>query len=526
MVLRTLRPDKLVPAVQQYVAKELSDKFIVPPPFDLARIYADSSCTSPLIFILSPGSDPFASLSSFAAQKKKVIKPISLGQGQGKIAAEMIEEGKKTGDWVVLQNCHLAVTWMPTLERICEELAGDPESIKPDFRLWLTSYPSDKFPTAILQNGVKMTNEPPKGLKANIVGSYLTDPISSEEFFEGNANQPQNFKSLIYSLSFFHAVIQERRKYGPLGWNIPYEFNESDLRISVRQLKMFLDENDKIPFEALKYLISECNYGGRVTDDKDRRLITTLLADYFNEELLSNAEYRLGPDEKFRVPRLSENADFIEHINRELPAQIHPNVFGFHANADITKDINETNLLLESVLMCSSESGPGEGQSLEQVLDKLIQTILSDFPDQYHIADVTAKFPVEYTESMNTVLTQELQRFNGLIAILRSSLKDIRLALLGKIIMNAQLEAASKSLFNGKVPELWMKKSYPSLKPLGSYVADLKARLLFFQNWIDAGTPVLFWISGFFFTQSFLTGVLQNYARKYRIPIDEIQFDF
>ena len=110
----------MIPAVQNYVVAELGEKFITPPPFDLGKIYADSNSVSPLIFILSPGSDPFASLSSFAQGMKKTIKPISLGQGQGPVAEKMIQEGQKTGDWVVLQNCHLAVTWMPTLERICE----------------------------------------------------------------------------------------------------------------------------------------------------------------------------------------------------------------------------------------------------------------------------------------------------------------------------------------------------------------------------------------------------------------------
>ena len=305
LLLRTLRPDKIIPAIQKFIKADMGQKFIEPPPFDLLAIYADSINLSPLIFVLSPGTDPKTSLLKFSEQRNKHIEHASLGQGQGDKAKGLIMEAKAKGTWVMLENCHLAVSWLPELEKICEDNISEPKKVHREFRLWLTSYPSTSFPVSILQNGIKMTNEPPKGLRANLLQSFNTDPISDDAFFNG-CSKPFHFKKLLFGLCFFHAVIQERRKFGPLGWNIPYEFNESDLRISVRQLQMFLDEYpNKTPFDALKYLTGECNYGGRVTDDKDRSLILCILDDYYTESIF-NKEYTFSPSGLYFSPEIGK----------------------------------------------------------------------------------------------------------------------------------------------------------------------------------------------------------------------------
>uniref|UniRef100_A0A8C5VFT1 Dynein axonemal heavy chain 12 n=1 Tax=Microcebus murinus TaxID=30608 RepID=A0A8C5VFT1_MICMU len=523
IILRCLRPDKITPAITNYVTDKLGKKFVEPPPFDLTKSYLDSNCTIPLIFVLSPGADPMASLLKFANDKSmsgSKFQAISLGQGQGPVATKMIRAAVEEGTWVCLQNCHLAVSWMPMLEKICEDFNS--ETCNSSFRLWLTMLSAFiSIPATFLKYFCYSPC-----LRLNLLQSYLTDPVSDPEFFKGCQGKELAWEKLLFGVCFFHALVQERKKFGPLGWNIPYGFNESDLRISIRQLQLFINEYDTIPFEAISYLTGECNYGGRVTDDWDRRLLLTMLADFYNLHIIENPHYKFSPSGNYFAPPKGTYDDYIEFI-KKLPFTQHPEIFGLHENVDISKDLQQTKILFESLLLTQGGSKQtGASGSTDQMLLEITKDILNKLPYDFDIEAALIKYPVRYEESMNTVLVQEMERFNNLIRTIRKTLLDLEKAIKGVVVMDSALEALSGSLLVGKVPEIWAKRSYPSLKPLGSYITDFLARLRFLQVWCNSGKPCVFWLSGFFFTQAFLTGAMQNYARKYTTPIDLLGYEF
>ena len=126
----------------------------------------------------------------------------------------------------------------------------------------------------------------------------------------------------------------------------------------------------------------------------------------------------------------------------------------------------------------------------------------------------------------HTVLTQEVIRFNNLIKVFNRTLADLLKALKGLVVMSGELEAMADGLYTNQVPAVWTKVAYPSLKPLAAWVEDLVQRISFISLWEQKGAPASYWVSGFFFPQAFLTGTLQNYARKYTVAIDTVDFDF
>ena len=172
-------------------------------------------------------------------------------------------------------------------------------------------------------------------------------------------------------------------------------------------------------------------------------------------------------------------------------------MFELHANADITKDQQETDLLLDSILLTQGNASAGGGKSKEETLAEVASQIESSIPPVFDVEYANYKYPVEYLESMNSVLCQELVRFNRLLTVIHRSIKDFGLALKGRIVMTSDLDALGNAMYDGKIPAMWAKKSYPSLKPLGAYVSELLRRLDTLQKWIDEGAPPSFGSPGF-----------------------------
>lgn len=158
MLLRCFRVDRIYLAVMDYVTRVMGEKYVTPPIISFEAVFDQSTPNSPIVFILSPGSDPASDLMKLAERidfGSNKLKFLSMGQGQEKVALQLLETAIARGQWLMLQNCHLLVRWLRELEKQLERLTKP----HPDFRLWLTTEPTPSFPIGILQRSLKVCHE-------------------------------------------------------------------------------------------------------------------------------------------------------------------------------------------------------------------------------------------------------------------------------------------------------------------------------------------------------------------------------
>ncbi|GAA6230347.1 dynein heavy chain 6, axonemal-like [Lates japonicus] len=526
VLIKSFMEEKVVFAATEFVIVSLGKQFVENPPVDLANLYNDMSPATPLVFILSTGSDPMGAFQRFAKERGCLdrVESISLGQGQGPIAEKMIHAALKSGKWVFLQNCHLAVSWMLAMEELIKTFTEPDTSIHENFRLFLSSMPTKVFPVTVLQNSVKVTNEPPKGLRANMRRAFTE---ISCNFFEDHILGCQ-WRKIVFGICFFHAIIQERKKFGPLGWNIRYEFNDSDRECALLNLNLYCKDGT-IPWDALIYITGEITYGGRVTDAWDQRCLRTILKGFFSPKTLEHG-YTYSSSGIYYAPETDELEKYKKYIE-SLPIIDDPEVFGMHENANLAFQRQETITLINTILDVNPRSSAHRGaKSNDEIVCELAESILAKLPERLDMDEaVEALFERDENgrlNSLTTVLGQETDRFNNLLRVLRMSLITLQKAIAGLVVMSEEMDRIYTSFLNNQVPTHWANSAYPSLKTLASWVRDLSLRTSFIQTWITCGQPKSFWISGFFFPQGFLTGVLQNHARHYNLPIDELNFRF
>lgn len=191
------------------------------------------------------------------------------------------------------------------------------------------------------------------------------------------------------------------------------------------------DRKAPISWTSLQILIADCNYGGRVTDDRDRRLIKVYAKDIFNEELVNAERWRpTGTDDFNYVYPVDEaaikNAEqaalynpvyFGEEIMGKMESNDPPVAYGQHVNAEISSQVTDSNTLLESILSLQPQKSSGDGETQETKVLRLVRELQDKIPE---FADIRAiKYKLRNDESpLNVVLIQELQRYNILLKIL------------------------------------------------------------------------------------------------------------
>lgn len=531
-VIKAIRNERLMQAYELLISAVLGPEFLIPDPGTLESILDDSNFLTPYLIFHTFSSDPVSELFSLSNRIKKGSKLLTLSLGLGKIgtALDLIDRARDKGRWLLLQNLHLCQSFLPNLEDALDKMNAS--TTHRDFRLFITSHPLYPLPISILQACIKITMEPAAGVKISL--------LKNLNIIETHFSQAEDLqKRLMFGLCFAHTIIQERARYIGVGWSRPYDFTESDFLASASVILQFTELT--FSWEMLRYSIIDLTYGGRLSEPQDLKLIEALLKPILSPDI-KNLDFSVCEGQVV-FPEKMENFKSIYSLVEKMDLTDSPTIYGLHSNQAIKLESREGERVLgllshirkSALLIEDLESKKENGsdsldvdlvskQNRGKILQKICSTILEKLPSRFDLLMVKEKYPVLYEESLNTVLQEEVMRYNRLLDRVRSTTLSVFHAATGFSFMSLELEDISSDLLLGRVPQKWKQFSYPSAKTLAGYTENLLQRVNYIKLWIDQGTPQVFWFPAMFYPQAYLTAILQNHSRRFSIKMEELKF--
>jgi len=319
--------------------------------------------------------------------------------------------------------------------------------------------------------------------------------------------------------------VQERRKFGPLGFNILYEFSQADLSACVtymqNHLNMMEAKRRPVDWITVNYMVCDVQYGGKITDDWDRRLFNTYGKSWLTEKCLA-ADFKFVPgNDTYYVPPFSTEIESYRKYIEALPLVDDPEVFGLHGNADLAYRTMQTKTTLATIQdIQPKEGGGGGGLTREEIVLNMVDDLQKKVPPDYNGEAVKNGIKVlgGLGKPLNIVLKQEIDRMQMVIKSLKTILKDLKLAIAGTIVMSPMLAGAVDALFDAKVPDPWAKVmpvSLPLQPVIGVWFANMVNRAEQLTTWLQNGRPLSFWLTGFFNPSGFLTASRQEVCRAH-----------
>ncbi|KAK3866515.1 hypothetical protein Pcinc_027959 [Petrolisthes cinctipes] len=554
LAIQAFRPDRLCSAAGNFVNKVLGDGFlgIGEREVDMAAVVEDEvKANTPVLMCAVHGLDASARIDDLATELNKPITSIAIGSAEGFSQADKaINSAVKNGRWVMLKNVHLAPGWLVQLEKKLHSLHPHP-----GFRLFLTMEITPRLPVNLLRAGRVFVFEPPPGVRANLLRTFSTVPASRM------MRAPSERARLYFLLAWFHAITQERLRYAPLGWSKYYEFNESDLRVACDTLDTWIEATamgrtnlppEKVPWDALATLMSQCIYGGKIDNEFDQRLLTSFLSKLFTPKsfdpefpLVSKVDGIEG--QNINMPDGIRRDQFL-HWVEALSDRQSPSWLGLPNNAEkvllTTRGTDMLSKLLkmqvledDDELAYGGDETPGterkdiEGRPAWMVtLHQSAVTWLSHLPESVISLRRTMD---NIKDPLYRYFEREVNSGSRLLRIVKNDLNDVLLICKGEKKQTNYHRIMVSQLVKGIIPDQWKAYTVPRGATVIQWITDFAQRVRQLQEiskqvaQFGAGElkNVTVWLGGLFNPEAYITATRQCLAQANSWSLEELMLE-